>query len=82
MLLFSSGKWCGYFVDPRHGVGHDADPKWHMDIVVSFRCDDTFVAFGVDEVGTFELKNGKIIGMVILHFNEQGCFFLLCLRMP
>ena len=54
------GKWEGYFKDPR---GFDVEKKWPIDVIFSFKANGTtFAAFGVDEIGTFEFKDGKIEG--------------------
>ncbi len=57
-----SGKWTGYYTVPDAVMGHAAGDKWPFTAFFTFKEDDTFDAFGTDDVGDFKFVNGKIQG--------------------
>lgn len=67
-----SGKWAGHFVDPRNiDDDHPAGHKWPLEVVMNF--DDTkenFEGTGVDEIGPFEFKEGKVVGGALISFTK------------
>ncbi|XP_078356895.1 uncharacterized protein LOC144641739 [Oculina patagonica] len=67
-----SGHWIGYFIDHRAFEGKSAGSKWLIDVNMTFQNRNQFTGTGIDEVGPFTFKNGKITGSKLQFTKEYG----------